>query len=123
MLLDLPWQGNAVRIQITTRRYFCDNRACSRRIFTEPIPTIAARYARKTARLADALEELTLLVGGEAAARIAAAFGLCVSPDALLDSLKQSGFPPFPTPLELLLRKVCSNALERVMNFEASIKF
>jgi transposase len=46
-LLDLPLQGNAVRIEITARRFFCDNLACSRRIFTEPIPTVAARYARK----------------------------------------------------------------------------
>ena len=52
-LLDLPWQGNPVRIEITVRRFFCDNRACVRRIFTEPIPKVAARYARKTARLAE----------------------------------------------------------------------
>jgi transposase len=97
-LLDLPWQGNAVQIEITTRRFFCDNRACIRRIFTEPIPTVAARYARKTARLADALRELTLLVGGEAAARIAAAFGVTVSPGALLNALKKASSPGFVTP-------------------------
>jgi transposase len=97
-LLDLPWQGNAVRIEITSRRFFCDNRACERRIFTEPIPKVAARYARKTARLADALRELTFLVGGEAAARIAAAFGLLVSPDALLAAVKKTASPTFTTP-------------------------
>jgi transposase len=95
-LLDLPWQGNAVRIEIAARRFFCDNLGCRRRIFTEPIPSVAARYARKTARLSDALRELTFLVGGEAAARIAAAFGLSVSPDALLDRLKKAVSPPLP---------------------------
>jgi transposase len=98
MLLDLPWQGNAVKVRITTRRFFCDNLVCERRVFTEPIPKVAARYARKTARLADALRELTLLVGGEAAARIAAAFGLTISPDALLDSLKKALSTGFATP-------------------------
>jgi transposase len=37
-------------------------------------------------------------VGGEAAARIAAAFGLTVSPDALLASLKKACSPSFMTP-------------------------
>jgi transposase len=97
-LLDLPLQGNAVRIEITTRRFFCDNRGCIRRIFTESIPKVAARYARKTGRLADALQELAFLVGGEAAARIAARFGLMVSADALLDALKKVTSPIFTTP-------------------------
>jgi transposase len=97
-LSDLPWQGNAVQIEITARRFFCDNRDCPQRIFTEPIPKVAARYARKTVRLADALRELTFLVGGEAAARIAAAFGLTVSPDALLTALKKAASPGFVTP-------------------------
>ena len=61
---------------------------CARRIFTEPLPLVVKRYARKTVRLADALRELAFLAGGEAAARIAKAFGLLVSSDALLDNLK-----------------------------------
>jgi transposase len=28
-LLDLPWQGNAVRIEIAARRFFCDNQDCT----------------------------------------------------------------------------------------------
>ena len=97
-LLDLPWQGNAVRFEITTRKLFCDNGNCERRIFTEPLPAVAARYARKTCRLADALRELTYLVGGEAAARIAKTFGLLLSPDALLAALKKAMSPPRQTP-------------------------
>jgi transposase len=96
--LDLPWQGNAVRIELTCRKFFCDNRDCQRRIFAEAIPTVAARYARKTERLADALRELVYLVGGEAAAKIARAFGLTVSPDALLASLRKVASVPFSAP-------------------------
>jgi hypothetical protein len=33
---------------MTARKFFCDNRECERRVFTEPIPTVAARYKRKT---------------------------------------------------------------------------
>ncbi len=89
-LMDLPWQGNAVRIALGVRKFFCDNRDCPRRVFAEPLPAVAARYARKTARLAEALRELAYLAGGEAAARIARTFGLFVSPDALLDGLKKA---------------------------------
>lgn len=97
-LLDLPWQGNAVKFEATVRKFFCDNKDCVRRVFTEPIAATAARYARKTGRLVDALEELTLLVGGEAAARIARVFGLLISPDSLLHSLRKIPKSNSPTP-------------------------
>lgn len=98
-LLDLPWQGQSVRIELTVRKLYCDKEECQRRVFTERLPKIVARYARKTDRLADALRELAFLAGGEAAARIARAFGLAISPDALLDSLhKMPTTHSFPTP-------------------------
>ena len=89
-LLDLPWQGQCVRIEIAARKFFCDNPDCKRRIFTEPLPGVTRRYARKTSRLDDALQELVLLVGGEAAARIAKTFGLFLSPDSLLKLAHQA---------------------------------
>lgn len=91
-LLDLPWQANSVRVMLTIRRFFCDNQDCQRRIFAERVPAVAEHYARKTCRLADALRELAFLAGGEAAARIARAFGLLVGPDALLYNPRRS--PP-----------------------------
>lgn len=97
-LLDLPWQGNAVRFELSCRKFFCDNRDCKRRIFNEPVPAVAAKYARKTCRLAEALRQLCYLVGGEAAARIALSFGLLVSPDALLNSLRQESIQKKTTP-------------------------
>ncbi len=81
------------------RKFFCDNRDCERRIFAESLPAVAARYARKTSRLAEALRELAYLAGGEAAARIARPFGLLVSPDALLLHLRRcSPQPASPAP-------------------------
>jgi transposase len=97
-LLDLPWQGNAVQIALSVRKFFCDNRSCERRVFAERFPAVAKRYARKTCRLAEALRELTYLAGGEAACRIARAFGLLVSPDALLLHLRRSSPPVSPAP-------------------------
>jgi transposase len=83
---------------MATRKFFCDNNDCKRRIFTEPIPTVAARYKRKTRRLMEALQSLTLLAGGEVAARIAQAFGLTLSPDTLLEAIQKAPAQPLPTP-------------------------
>jgi transposase len=83
---------------LSVRKFFCDNRACPRRIFAERLAAVAGRYARKTARLAEALRELAYLAGGEAASRSARAFGLLVSPDALLLHLRRSPRPASPAP-------------------------
>jgi transposase len=58
-------------------------------VFTEPLPELAARYARKTLRLAEALQQLVYMVGGEVGARIARLLGLLVSPAGLLKQFKK----------------------------------
>ena len=49
-LADLPWHGVQARIFLRVRRFFCDNDACSRAIFAERLPQVAAPYARRTRR-------------------------------------------------------------------------
>jgi len=39
-LADLPWVGRMVRIALSVRNFFCRAAACSRRIFTERLPTV-----------------------------------------------------------------------------------
>ena len=99
-LTDLPWNRITVRLHLRTRKFFCDNGGCQRQVFTEPIPELAARYARKTARLSDTLLRLTYIIGGEAATRIARMLGLLVSPDGLLKHMKKQAAKrcPVPTP-------------------------
>jgi transposase len=50
-LADLPWAAYRVRLQLRVRKWFCGNRRCRRRIFTERLPTVAAPWARRTLRL------------------------------------------------------------------------
>ncbi len=88
-LTDIPWNRITVRLHLRTRKFFCDQPTCERKVFTEPVAELAARYARKTVRLSDTLLHFTYLVGGEAAARIARLLGLLVSPDGLLKQLKK----------------------------------
>ena len=55
LVADLPWAGWAVRLELHVRRFFCQNKACTRRIFTERLPGMVAPYARRTTRLTDLL--------------------------------------------------------------------
>lgn len=97
-LADLPWEGVAVQVCLQTRRFFCDNADCKQQIFCERLPELAARYARKTLRLNEALEFIGLLGGGEVGARIAQAMGLSVSPDTLLRRIRSAATPAVNTP-------------------------
>src|SRR4051812_9041199 len=88
-LADLPWSGTTVRLRLHTRRFFCSSLTCSRRIFTERLPRTAARHARRTTRLNEALQVIGLALGGEAGARLAARLGMAASGDALLRRIRQ----------------------------------
>ena len=90
--MDLPWSQCPVRLMITSRRFFCDNPACSRRIFTEPFPNALERYARQTNRLRNYLLELTPATSAEAAARVARTIGIPVSGDSLIHQQRQEQF-------------------------------
>ncbi|GII96076.1 ISL3 family transposase [Sinosporangium siamense] len=81
---DLPAGGRPMLIAVTTRRLKCDNAACRRRTFTEPIDPPAGRHARTTAPLRRMLELLSLAVAGRAASRLAGMLGIPVCRDTLI---------------------------------------
>ena len=83
-LADLPWHGVAVSVQLTVRRFVCETDDCTRRIFGERLAGIVAPYARRTARLGDALELIGFALGGEAGARVLRQLAMVGSPDTLL---------------------------------------
>jgi transposase len=97
-LADLPWLGRSVRLQLSSRKFFCDRRDCSRRLFTERLPGVVRRYARRTERLEQALLLIGYALGGEAGARLVAALGMGISPDALLRRIRWAATPPAGTP-------------------------
>jgi transposase len=89
-LADLPWQGRAVRIELTVRRFFCLAAECSRQTFAERLPEVAAVSARTTARLHEAHRLIGQALGGEAGSRLAAPLGLPASPDTLLRRVRRA---------------------------------
>ena len=89
---DLPWEGIAVSIELHVRRFFCANDGCGQRIFTERLARTAPRYARRTARLGVALEQITRALGGSAGARLARQLGILASGSTLLRQLRRKVF-------------------------------
>jgi transposase len=98
MLADLPWAQYRVRLQLRVRKWFCLNRDCVRRIFTERLPTIAAPWARRTLRLAQRLVALGVALGGKAGVRLGSAWEVAVSRNTLLRLLRRQPELNAPTP-------------------------
>ena len=88
-LADAPWNQVQVSIHLRARRFFCGNAECPRKVFAESVSELAEPYARKTKRLQSLLYLVGYALGGEAGARIAVELGLQVSPDTLLNRLRQ----------------------------------
>ncbi len=97
-VLDLPWQGLVVRLHLHTRRWRCATPTCPRRIFTARLPGVVAPSARRTARLAEAVEAVAFALGGEAGARLLTALGLRASPDTLVRTIRRATEPVAATP-------------------------
>jgi transposase len=100
-LAALPWAQYRVRLQLRVRKWFCHNRHCPRRIFTERLPTVAAPWARRTLRLAHRLLALGVALGGRAGGHLGHAWDLAVSRHALLRELRRDPLLTLPTPTVL----------------------
>jgi transposase len=97
-LADLSWAQYRVSLQLRVRKWFCRNRACRRRIFTERLPTVAAPWARRTLRLAQRLGALGVALGGTAGVQLGRQWALGVSRNTLLRLLRKLPLPAVPTP-------------------------
>ncbi|MBE9014240.1 ISL3 family transposase [Pseudanabaenaceae cyanobacterium LEGE 13415] len=81
---DLPWAEYRVVMQFEVRKFFCDNAACHRRIFSERLHQIAAPWARRTQRLNAQLSEIGLVLGGAAGIRLSQKLHCAVSRNTIL---------------------------------------
>jgi transposase len=101
ILADLPWAQYRVCLQLRVRKWFCRNRACPRRIFTERLPTVVAPWARRTLRLAQRLVALGVALAGTAGVHLSHQWELVVSRNTLLRLLRRQPAPSLPTPTVL----------------------
>lgn len=97
-LADLPWSGRIVRLVVQVHRFFCTQPTCRRKTFSEALPAMAERYARRTNRLKAVLEHLGLALGGEPASRLTAVLAMGCSPDTVLRLLHRLPDEPVEAP-------------------------
>ncbi len=97
-LRDLPWQGLTVRMELHTRRWFCDTLCCPRRIFTERLPTVAAPFSQRTTRLASIVLIFGVAVGGAPGARLLAELGIPISGATLVRTVMATALPETNAP-------------------------
>ena len=90
---DLPWSSYPIQLSISARRFFCDNKPCSHRIFTEPFPGTLSRYARRTERLQQAFLKLSHTGSAEATVRLSKLLGFAVSGDTLIRNQRKECIP------------------------------
>lgn len=89
-LADMPCAGHQTLWRLVVRRQFCQNSACSQRIFGERFPTLALPFARTTNRLIEAYRSLGLCAGGRGGARLAATLAMPVGRKKLLRIVRQT---------------------------------
>ena len=88
-LWDLSAQGAPVIVNARLGRWRCRNQLCDRRIFTERVPSLAAPFARRTARLAGIVRLLGHSAGGRPSERLMRRLGMPVSDTTILAGLRK----------------------------------
>jgi transposase len=100
-LSDLPWEGIAVRLQLNSRKWFCQNADCAQRIFCERLPELVAPYGRKTLRLSDVLLVIGFALGGRAGSQATQKLALRASARTLLRRVRACAVPTNQTVTKL----------------------
>src|SRR6266852_3180132 len=92
-LRDLPSGGRPIRLIMHVRRFFCKERTCAQKNFTERLPALCRPHAQRTKQLQEALCQLGLRVGGQAGADVGSELGISGSRDTILRLVRQSQPP------------------------------
>jgi transposase len=101
MVRDVPCGGYALRIQLGTRRFFCRQQDCTRRIFTERFSFFLLPRARMTERFRTALLALGVTTAHEAAQRLACRLQLPTSVTTLRRQLGWQQPPVLAEPTKI----------------------
>ena len=83
-LIDLPWAGIPVKVNLQVYKYYCKNENCHRKIFAQRMGEKLKPYARRTHRLTQHLNQIGFALGGNNGARIAGFIGMPISSSTLL---------------------------------------
>jgi transposase len=83
-LRDASCVGRQVRITLIVRRFYCRNRLCERKVFTERIPRFVTPWARMTIRLNEHLQAVALATSGRGRIKLAVRLSIPTNRQTLL---------------------------------------
>jgi transposase len=78
-LTDMSCAGRRVRFILHVRKFFCDEKTCVRKIFTERLVPFVEPWARVTSRFFQAMEQIGLATSGMLGARLGDRLGMQAS--------------------------------------------
>lgn len=90
-LADLPVSGRETKVILRVRKFFCKNRKCSRKVFTERFVDQIKPYKRCFSRSADLVRSVGTELGGNKGAALCKVIGYPVSSSTVLRTLKGIG--------------------------------
>jgi transposase len=69
-LVDPAIAGREAMIELTVRRFFCDNTACGRKTFVEQVSGLTTRFGRRTTTAQRLVTAVAFALGGRAGSRL-----------------------------------------------------
>lgn len=88
-LIDLPILGQTLQLLLFSRKFFCDNTKCSRKIFTERYSSLIKSYARRTDRLEEILIAVAFSSNAQTDSKLSRKMGFYVSRDTILRIIRK----------------------------------
>ncbi len=98
---DVSWGSYQVYLELQAKKFFCYNKNCKRRVFTERLPRIVPPWGRRTERLTNQLTKIGLAMVRLPGSRLTAHLGVKTSRQTLLRLVMKMPPPSYQVPLVL----------------------
>ena len=97
-LQDAAIGGRVTMIELTVRRFFCDNIDCTRTTFVEQVAGLTARYARRSVPARILALAVAFALGGRAGQRLLGVLAMPTGRMSLLRAIRAAPEPERRTP-------------------------
>jgi transposase len=97
-LQDAAIGGRATTIELTVRRFFCDNAGCTRRTFVEQVAGLTTRYAKRNLPARVLALAVAFALGGRAGQRLLTVLAMPFGRMSLLRAIRATPEPSAATP-------------------------
>lgn len=94
---ELPVFDYKVLLKLRSRKYYCDNLVCNRKVFTERYANYFMTYKRVSDRLERKLLKIALLVGGNSGAKLCRTLNISASSSTIIRQIHRQILPEIVT--------------------------